>query len=160
MHASHYHGSDHQRPPKQGLRSVPSLSDQCISLHFSNTTLRQGPVLCLVQESIMLSHRRSDSRISHHCVGTGVPDGPSQIRSIDKTEDSTMIRTTIVPYFILSTSQQKVKKKRPGAHDSETPCRSIQYVKKRTKPKLGSLCSRYLFSRGAMRALPVADTAS
>ena len=68
-----------------------------------------------------------------HCVGTGVPDGPSQIRSIDKTAESTMTRTNIFLYFILPTSQQKVKKKRPGAHDSETPCRSIQYVKKKNQ---------------------------
>ena len=89
------------------------------------------PLYYYSQHLDMLSHRRGDSRIARHCVGTGVPDGPSQIRSIDKTEDSTMTRTTIIHYFILPTSQQKVKKKRPGAHDSETPCRSIQYVKKK-----------------------------
>ena len=44
-----------------------------------------------------------------------------------------MTRTTIVPYFILPTSQQKVKKKRPRAHDSQTLCRSIQYVKKKNQ---------------------------
>ena len=44
-----------------------------------------------------------------------------------------MTRTTIVLYFILPTFQQKVKKKRPGAHDSETPCRSIQYIKKKNQ---------------------------
>ena len=81
----------------------------------------------------MLSHRRGDSRIARHCVGTGVPDGPSQVRSIDKTEDSSMTRTNIVPYFILPTSQQKVKKKRPRAHDSQTLCRSMQYVKKKNQ---------------------------
>ena len=44
-----------------------------------------------------------------------------------------MTRTTIVLYFILPTFQQKVKKKRPRAHDSQTLCRSIQYVKKKNQ---------------------------
>ena len=44
-----------------------------------------------------------------------------------------MTRTTIVHYFILPTFQQKVKKKRPRAHDSQTLCRSMQYVKKKNQ---------------------------